>query len=90
MDEAAPHICAMTNPGKDDTDKPGGWFLRVKTPKDLARTFYVYEPDQGAAIALAKEKVPVGPDQTIEVVRQVNINALTEAGMKPGDVLQHG
>ena len=64
--------------------------MRVKTPPDLARTFYVYELDQNAAIALAKQKVPVGPGETVEAIAQANIHALTGLGMKPGEVLQHG
>jgi hypothetical protein len=80
----------MNNPSKDDIDKPGGWVMRVKTLPDLARTFYVYELDESAAIALAKEKVPVGPGETVKVVAQANIHGLTGLGMKPGDGLQHG
>ena len=64
--------------------------MRVKTPPDLVRTFYNYELDQNAAVSLAKEKVPVGPGETVEVIAQVNIHALTGLGMKPGHVLQHG
>jgi hypothetical protein len=84
------YISHMNNPSIDDIDKPGGWLFRVRTPPDLARTFYVYELDQSVAIALLKEKLTLSPNETIEAVAQANIHSLTGLGMKPGDVLQHG
>jgi hypothetical protein len=85
--EARQHL---NNPSIDDIDKPGGWLFRVRTPPDLARTFYVYELDQSVAILLLKEKLRLSPNETIEAVAQANIHSLTGLGMKPGDVLQHG
>ena len=84
------HISHMNNPSTDDIDKPGGWLFRVRTPPDLARTFYVYELDQSVAIVRLKEKLRLSPNETIEAVAQANIHSLTGLGMKPGDVLQHG
>jgi hypothetical protein len=55
----------MNNPS-DDIDKPGGWLFRVRTPPDLARTFYVYELDQSVAIVRLKEKLTLSPNETIE------------------------
>jgi len=80
----------MNNPSSDDIDKPGGWLFRVRTPPDLAQTFYVYELDQSVALARLKEKLTLSPNETIEAVAQANIHSLTGLGMKPGDVLQHG
>jgi hypothetical protein len=84
------YISHMNNPSIDDIDKPGGWLFRVRTPPDLARTFYVYELDQSVAIVRLKEKLTLSPNETIEAVAQANIHSLTGLGMKPGDVLQHG
>ena len=84
------HISHMNNPSTDDIDKPGGWLFRVRTPPDLARTFYVYELDQSVAIVRLKEKLRLSPNETIEAVAQANTHSLTGLGMKPGDVLQHG
>ena len=73
------------HPSIDDIDKPGGWLFRVRTPPDLARTFYVYELDQSVAIVLLKKKLRLSPNETIEAVAQANIHSLTrhEAGRRP-------
>jgi hypothetical protein len=75
---------------KEDIDRQGGWLVRVKTPPDLERMFYVYELDWYKARELIEAKVPVDDGETIEAVATANIHALTGLGMKPGQVLQHG
>jgi hypothetical protein len=78
-------MCIMAN--IDSIDKHGGWLVRVATPgsRHLPRDFYVYEPDKDRAVELVK----VDPDETVEVLKALNVHELTGFGMKPGEVKQH-
>jgi hypothetical protein len=74
----------MSEPKREDIDKQAGWLVRVTTPPNLDRLFYVYELNWAKAKELVKAKVPVDAAETIKAVGPANIHALTGNRMKPG------
>jgi hypothetical protein len=75
----------MSKLKKEDTDKQGGWLVRLKTPQSLDHLLYVYELDWAKAKDLAtKASATVG--STVEAVGPVNVHSLTGLGVMPCDV----
>ena len=71
-----------------DINQPGGWMVRASMLGEV-RTFYVYELDDNKAAELAKTAIGATIGETVEAVKLLNIQELTDYGMKPGDVKQY-
>jgi hypothetical protein len=72
-----------------DINQPGGWMVRASMLGGLVRTFYVYELDDNKAAELARTAIAATIGETVETVKLLNIQELTDYGMKPGDVKQY-
>jgi hypothetical protein len=64
--------------------------IRVASESASERFFMVAEPSQVKAIQIAKKKIPVRDGDDLTLGLSVSTEELASAGMKPGDVKQHG
>jgi hypothetical protein len=85
----AMHWWDMSNLKKEDTDKQGGWLVRLKTPQSLDHLLCVYELDWAKAKDLPSTKASATVGATVEAVGPVNVRSLIGLGMMPGDLQQH-